>query len=173
VLLGIPSSGLHENGFTLVRSIVSASKTGLNARRPEGKQPLGQELLTASRIYVAASEALADQSGTTGFAHISGGGVRNLMRLRTGVQFVLDRWPRPFGIFQWLADTGGIGLRELYQTFNMGIGFVVAVRPSFEAGALRRLWRAGFPDTLIVGHVAPGEGVTLPHFGVTYSSYAG
>jgi phosphoribosylformylglycinamidine cyclo-ligase len=172
VLLGIPSSGLHENGFTLARRIAGASKRRLGRRRPGGNQPLGRELLTASRIYVAASEALADHPGTTGFAHISGGGVRNLLRLRSGVQFVLDRWPRPFGIFEWLAEAGGIELKEMYQTFNMGIGFVVAVRPSFEADALRRLWRAGFPDTLIVGHVAPGAGVTLPHFGLTYSSYS-
>ncbi len=172
VLLGIPSTGLHANGLTLARRIVGASKRRLRARRPGSSRSVGEELLTASRIYVAASEALADQSGTTGFAHISGGGVRNLLRLHPGVQFVLDRWPRPFGLFQWLADTGGVSLEELYQTFNMGIGFVVAVRPSFEAEALRRLWRAGYPDTLVVGHVAPGEGVTMPHFDLTYRSYS-
>ncbi len=172
VLLGIPSSGLHANGLTLARRIVAESRQSLRARRPGGRKPLGEELLTASRIYVAASEALADQSGTTGLAHISGGGVRNLLRLRRGVQFVLDRWPRPFGLFQWLAEAGGIDTEELYQTFNMGIGFVVVVRGSFEASALRRLWRAGYSDTLVVGHVAPGEGVTLPHLGLSYRGYA-
>jgi phosphoribosylformylglycinamidine cyclo-ligase len=171
VLLGIPSSGLHANGLTLARRIVAESQQTLRARRRGAERSLGAELLTASRIYVAASEALADLGGITGFAHISGGGVRNLPRLRRGVQFVLDRWPRPFGIFEWLAHTGGVEDQEMYQTFNMGIGFVVAVRASFEADALRRLWRAGFPDTLIVGHVAPGEGVTLPQLGLTYSGY--
>jgi phosphoribosylformylglycinamidine cyclo-ligase len=172
VLLGIPSTGLHANGFTLARRIVMSSKKSLGAHRPGAERTLGTELLTASRIYVAASEALANFSGTTGFAHISGGGVRNLPRLRREVQFVLDRWPRPFGLFEWLGETGRIENREMYQTFNMGIGFVVAVRPAFEAEALRRLWRAGFPDTLIVGHVAPGEGVALPQLGLTYSGYA-
>ena len=171
VLLGIPSSGLQSNGFTLARRVVSDSGTSLRARRTGAAQPIGQEFLTASRIYVAASEALSDQRGTTGLAHISGGGVRNLLRLNTKVQFVLDRWPRPFGIFQWIKETGGIDLAEMYQTFNMGIGFVAVVRSSFAPTALRRLWRAGYPDTLIVGHVAPGAGVTMPHFNVSYSNY--
>jgi phosphoribosylformylglycinamidine cyclo-ligase len=172
VLLGIPSSGLHANGLTLARRIVGSSKKSLKTRRPDATQPLGEELLTPSRIYVAASEALADHAGVTGFAHISGAGVRNLLRLRRGVQFVLDRWPRPFGVFDWLAHKGRVPMEELYQTFNMGIGFVVAVRRSFEGEALRRLWKAGYPDTLVVGHVAPGEGVTMPHFDLTYSSYS-
>ena len=172
VLLGIPSSGLQSNGFTLARRIVAESRKGLGARRPGADRPLGTELLTASRIYVAASEALAGLRGVTGFAHISGGGVRNLPRLRRGVRFVLDRWPRPFGIFEWLSETGGIEPQEMYQTFNMGIGFVVAVRRSFEAEALRRLWRAGYPDTLIVGHVAPGTGVALPQLDLSYAGYA-
>jgi phosphoribosylformylglycinamidine cyclo-ligase len=171
VLLGIPSSGLHANGLTLARGVVGASKWSLRVRRPGATRSVGEELLTPSRIYVAASEALADLAGTTGFAHISGGGVRNLHRLNHDVQFVLDRWPRPFGLFEWLADRGGIELGEMYQTFNMGIGFVVAVRPSFEAEALRRLWRAGYTDTLVVGHVAPGAGVTMPQFGLSYQRY--
>jgi phosphoribosylformylglycinamidine cyclo-ligase len=172
VLLGIPSSGLHANGFTLARKIVDRSRLGLRDRRPGADRRLGEEMLTASRIYVKASEALAGQSGTVGLAHISGGGVRNLPRLHRDVQFVLDRWPRPFGIFQWLKETGRIDLTEMYQTFNMGIGFVAVVRASFAAAALRRLWRAGYTDTLIVGHVAPGRGVTMPHFGVDYPSYS-
>ncbi len=172
VLLGIPSTGLQSNGFTLARRIASESGVSLRSPREGATQSLGEELLTASRIYVAASESLAGQNGTVGFAHISGGGVRNLPRLRRGVQFVLDRWPRPFGIFQWLKEAGGIDLTEMYQTFNMGIGFVVVVRAAAAASALRRLWRAGYADTLIVGHVAPGHGVTMPHFGVDYSSYS-
>lgn len=171
LLLGVPSSGLHANGFTLARRIVADSGPSLREPRPGGARPLGEELLTASRIYVRASEALADHRGATGFAHISGGGVRNLLRLKDGVQFVLDRWPWPFGLFQWLGETGTLDRSELYQTFNMGIGFVIAIRPTFEAEALRRLWRAGFSDTLIVGRVAPGKGVVLPALDLEYTSY--
>ncbi|MFZ0831314.1 MAG: phosphoribosylformylglycinamidine cyclo-ligase [Thermoplasmata archaeon] len=172
VLLGIPSSGLHANGLTLARRIVAESKHGLRAPRPGATKPIGVELLTASRIYVAASEALADRPGTTGFAHISGGGVRNLTRLHRRVQFVLDGWPPAPGLFRWLAEVGGVSAEEMYQTFNMGIGFVAVVRSSTASEALRALRRAGYPTSRIIGHVARGTGVSLPQLGLTYRSYA-
>jgi len=172
LLLGIPSTGLHANGLTLARRIVAESRNGLKAHRPGARRSLGLELLTASRIYVGASEALADRPGITGFAHISGGGVRNLTRLRRGVKFVLDGWPEPTGLFRWLGEVGAVSARELYQTFNMGVGFVVVVRPSFATEALGRLERAGYPGTRVVGHVEGGQGVILPHLGLTYRGYA-
>ncbi|MCI4347640.1 MAG: phosphoribosylformylglycinamidine cyclo-ligase [Thermoplasmata archaeon] len=172
VLLGIPSTGLHANGLTLARRIVAGSTSGVGTRRRGSRRSIGLELLTASRIYVAASEALSDLQGTTGFAHISGGGVRNLTRLHRSVQFVLDSWPKPAGLFAWLAEIGKISLRELYQTFNMGIGFVVVVRPTSTEEALRRLRIAGYADTQVVGHVGRGQGVALPHLGLSYTNYA-
>ncbi|HLY76817.1 MAG TPA: phosphoribosylformylglycinamidine cyclo-ligase [Thermoplasmata archaeon] len=172
IVLGIPSSGLHANGLTLARRVVAESRLPLGRPRPGGRRPLGEELLTASRIYVAAAEALADRPTTTGFAHISGGGVRNLPRLRHGVRFVLDGWPTPVGLFRFLAEAGGLSTEELYQTFNMGIGFVVVVRPSASRDALATLRRAGYADARVVGRVEPGEGVTLPQLGLTYRTYS-
>ncbi len=172
VLVGIPSSGLHANGLTLARRVVAESRLPLRRPRPGGRRPLGEELLTASRIYVAAAEALADRPTTTGFAHISGGGVRNLPRLRHGVRFVLEGWPPPVGLFRFLAAAGGLSTEELYQTFNMGIGFVVAVRPSASRDALATLRHAGYADARVVGRVESGEGVKLPQLGLTYRTYA-
>lgn len=172
VLIGLPSSGLHANGFTLARRIVAESRYSWNSRRPGARGPLGRELLTASRIYVGASEALADQPGTVGFAHISGGGVRNLVRLKRGVQFELDGWPGPEGVFRWLGEVGHIEPEELYQTFNMGIGFVAVVRPASVKESIGRLRRAGYDDAQVVGHVRSGEGITLPRIGLEYASYA-
>ncbi|MCI4353072.1 MAG: phosphoribosylformylglycinamidine cyclo-ligase [Thermoplasmata archaeon] len=172
VLLGIPSSGLHANGFTLARRVLAGSISGGRTRRRGSRRSIGVELLTSSRIYVAASEALADRPGTTGFANVSGGGVRNLTRLHRNVQFVLDRWPKPAGVFQWLAEAGKISPTELYQTFNMGIGFVVVVRPSSAAEALRHLRVAGYGDAQVVGRVTRGRGVVLPRLGPSYASYA-
>lgn len=172
VVLGIPSTGLHSNGFTLVRRIVAEHRFRWNERRPGARRPLGVELLTASRIYVGASEALADLPGTMGFAHISGGGVRNLVRLKRRVQFELNGWPKPEGLFRWLGEVGRIESKELYQTFNMGIGFVVVTRPSFVQESFDRLRRAGYRDARVVGRVRPGEGITLPHLGLEYGSYA-
>jgi phosphoribosylformylglycinamidine cyclo-ligase len=171
-VIGIPSNGLHANGLTLARRVVAGAQLGWREHRPGAHRPIGLELLTATRIYVRASEAVSPRRATSGLAHISGGGVRNLTRLRRGVRFVLDGWPRPRGIFRWLADQGGIPLEELYQTFNMGIGFVVVVRRSAVPDTIRRLRRVGYSDAYVVGHVESGEGVTLPHLGLTYRGYA-
>jgi phosphoribosylformylglycinamidine cyclo-ligase len=172
VVIGVPSSGVHANGFTLVRRLLSAGAIDLGRPRPGGNGAVGLELLRASRIYTNVSEALAGRPETQAFAHISGGGVRNLVRLHPKVAFVLDRWPKPSGLFAWLGELGGIEAQELYQTFNMGIGFVVVSRPVHIAQTLRRLARAGAPDATIVGRIERGRGVRLPHLGLAYEGYA-
>ncbi len=171
-LVGLPSTGFQLNGYTLVRSMLSATGTDLAGHRPGSSRTLGEELLEPSRIYVAASEAVAGLPGVVGLAHISGGGVRNLVRLRRSVAYVLDGWPAPAGLFGWVAERGGFSPSELYQTFNMGIGFVVVARPAAEAAVLRRLAAAGYPDARRVGHVESGRGVSVPGAGVSYSGYA-
>ena len=93
LLIGIPSSGVHANGMTLARRLLRERGVPLRAPRPGGSRPLGEELLAPTRIYVAASEAVAGLPGVTGFAHISGGGVRNLVRLSPKLRFVLEDWP--------------------------------------------------------------------------------
>ncbi len=172
VLLGVPSTGFHANGYTLIRRILAQNRVKLHRRRPQARASLGDELLRPSQIYVGASEAVADLPSTTGFAHITGGGVRNLVRLRSNVAFVLDGWPTPAGIFRWIAELGQVSGSELYQTFNMGIGFVVAVRPSGVAEVKRRIARSGYPGLRRVGVVARGRGVSLPHLGLQYDGYA-
>jgi phosphoribosylformylglycinamidine cyclo-ligase len=171
VVLGVPSTGFQTNGFTLIRRLLLEHQVDLHSRRSGSPLPLGIELLRGSRIYVPASEALASHAGTTGFAHITGGGVRNLTRLHPKVAFVLNQWPDPEGIFRWLADLGGIPDEELYQTFNMGIGFVIVLRPRAVEAARRALARAGVPDAVPVGYVERGVGVHLPKHGLRYDEY--
>ena len=172
VILGIPSAGLHANGFTLVRKILSEAAIDLRAPRDGGRVPLGEELLAPTRIYTAAADALASRPETHGLAHLTGGGVRNLMRLHDGVGFVLDRWPDPPAIFGYVQHLGGISDAEMYQTFNMGIGFVLVVAPEHLAETRRRLARAGAPDAVPIGRVERGDGVTLPSLGLTYHGYS-
>jgi phosphoribosylformylglycinamidine cyclo-ligase len=133
---------------------------------------LEEELLAPTRIYVRPVEAVADDPGVHGLAHISGGGVRNLVRLNRKVRFVLDDWPAPEGIFEWARARGRIAPIELYQTFNVGIGFVVVVAPSASERILLRLRRAGARDARKVGRIARGAGVELPHQRLRYSGYA-
>lgn len=172
ILLGVPSVGFHANGFTLVRRIISECRIDLTQPRPGARGSLGAELLRPTRIYTPMSEALADRPDVRGFAHISGGGVRNLSRLNRNVAFVLDRWPRPEGLFAWIRELGGLSDEEMYQTFNVGIGFVVIVAPHRLAEVRRRLARSGAPDALPVGHVERGSGVRVPELGLEYPGYS-
>jgi phosphoribosylformylglycinamidine cyclo-ligase len=171
VLLGIPSNGLHANGFTLVRALLRRRSVDLARRRPGGRGPVGRELLRPTRIYSRPVDAVADDPGVHGLAHISGGGVRNLVRLRSSVCFRLDRWPMPPSVFGWLQELGGISDREMFQTFNMGVGFVIVVDRRRVATVRRRLATAGAPDAVEVGTVTAGRGVEVPNHGLRYEGY--
>jgi phosphoribosylformylglycinamidine cyclo-ligase len=121
---------------------------------------------------VRATESVADLAAVHGLAHVSGGGVRNLVRLNRKVRFVLDGWPEPSGIFEWARASGRISLEELYQTFNVGIGFVLVVSAKGEGEVLRRLRRSGSRDARRIGRIERGTGVELPHQKLRYSGYA-
>lgn len=172
VILGIPSTGLHANGFTLVRRLLKSRGVDLTQPRDGGRVPVGEELLAPTRIYSNPVEALAGRSETHGLAHLTGGGVRNLTRLRSGVTFVLDRWPPPPPLFGWVQRLGSLTDLEMFQTFNMGVGFAIVVAPDHLAETRRRLARAGAPDASVIGHVERGSGVRVPARGLSYDGYA-
>jgi phosphoribosylformylglycinamidine cyclo-ligase len=171
-ILGLPSDGFHANGYTLLRRLLSEEHVDLHRRRPGARRNLGEELMRPTKIYARPIEAIADDPAVHGLAHISGGGVRNLVRLRPEARFSLDLWPRPKGLFEWLVDLGGLELEDAYETFNMGIGFVVVVEPGAATRLLARLKAHGAPDALEVGTVETGRGVALPSLGLEYRGYS-
>jgi phosphoribosylformylglycinamidine cyclo-ligase len=171
-LVAIPSAGVHSNGYTLLRRLLAASRIDLTRPRPGGRGPVGRELLGPTRTYVGAAEAVAGDPGLVGLAHISGGGVRNLVRLQRRVRFVLDSWPDPPSLFRWIQSLGPVPDREMFQTFNMGVGFVVVVRGPTLDRTLARLRSAGVRDAVPAGEVGPGSGVDLPRWGLRYAGYA-
>ena len=171
-LLGLRSDGVHANGFTLVRRLLRESGVPLRAPRPGERRPVGEELLVPTATYCEAVERVADRAGVVGLAHISGGGVRNLVRLNPSVKFDLDRWPAPPTVFRWLQELGGISDHEMFRTFNMGVGFVVVVRPPAVGPVRRRLAAARPAGVVDLGSVVAGTGVDLPSWGLRYAGYA-
>jgi phosphoribosylformylglycinamidine cyclo-ligase len=135
VAIGLASQGLHSNGFSLVRKIVETSTSQLSERYREfGNKTLGEELLTPTRIYVKPVLA-ALQAGLEihGMAHITGGGLpENLPRClgpNQSIQVDVRCWTM-LPVFDWLATRGQVESLEMFNTFNMGIGFVLLVAPS-------------------------------------------
>ena len=130
VLLGLPSSGVHSNGYSLVRKLVERSRLGWDAPSPFGGDTLGAELLAPTRLYVKSCLAAMAAGGVHGFAHITGGGLtENIPRVLgegQGVRINLDSWMLP-PVFEWLAKQGGISSAEMLKTFNCGIGMVIIV----------------------------------------------
>jgi len=158
IVLGLESSGLHSNGFSLVRRVVEAE--GLRYDAPAPFAPgasLGDALLTPTRLYVRGCRAALAAGGVKAFAHITGGGlVDNIPRvLPDGMAAELDArlWPLP-PVFRWLAETAGIARDEMARTFNCGIGMVAVVAPEAVERVTATLHAAGERVHRIGGIVA-------------------
>ena len=167
VLIGMASTGVHSNGFSLVRKVFEKEMTaqGLNTYYDQLGKTLGEALIAPTRIYVKALKSVKNSGvRVKACSHITGGGFyENVPRmLKDGVRAVIrkDSYPVP-PIFRMLAEKGGIEEKIMYNTYNMGIGMVVAVDPADAKTAMEAMRKAG--DTpYIIGSVEEGEkGVTL------------
>lgn len=161
-LLGLASSGVHSNGYSLVRRVVERAGLGWDAPAPfEPATTLGAALLAPTRIYVPAALAAIRAGGVHGLAHITGGGLtENLPRvLPAGLGATLDLGAFDLPpVFRWLAEAGGIAVDEMLRTFNCGIGMVVVVAPEAEAALADTLRSAG-ETVFALGEVGPGDGM--------------
>ena len=165
VVLGLASSGLHSNGYSLARRIVfDVLKLDPGAPFPGTGRSVADELLLPTRIYVAAIRALAAEIAPHAMAHITGGGVTgNLPRvLPEGCRARVDRrsWPVP-AVFTALAEAGQVSAQEMFRTFNMGIGFVVVVPAAAADRAASVLAKAGETVYRLGEIVAGDRGVDL------------
>jgi phosphoribosylformylglycinamidine cyclo-ligase len=161
VLLGLASSGVHSNGFSLVRRIVADSGLGWDAPCPFADVSLGTNLLLPTRIYVRAVLDALRIEGIHGLAHITGGGLtENLPRILPeglGAEIDLATWDLP-PVFDWLQKSGGMSRAEMLRTFNCGIGLVAVVAPDANDEIRAALENAG--ETVHeIGRVEAGEGV--------------
>lgn len=164
VVIGLPSSGLHSNGFSLVRHICfEMAKLPLDAKLPELAVPLGEELLKPTRIYVKAVGKL-DRKRIKAMAHITGGGITgNLPRvIPKGCEAVVwpDSWPVP-GIFDLLKHLGGVSPAEMLKTFNMGIGYILIVAAKDAENMLATL-RRHREKAYVIGEIRKAPRGTAP-----------
>lgn len=160
VLIGLPSSGLHTNGYSLARRIVfDTLMLGVHDVIPELGASVGDVLLTPHRSYLRTVLPLVDAQKVRGLAHITGGGLTdNVPRvLPEGLDARIDRstWRVP-ALFSWLVDRGDVPTADAWRTFNMGIGLVLMVERGREDEVLGELRAAGETGAVVIGEVVPG-----------------
>jgi phosphoribosylformylglycinamidine cyclo-ligase len=163
VVIGLASSGVHSNGYSLVRRIVNKSGLKWDARAPfEGAQSLGEALLTPTRIYVRSClAALRSTKAIKALAHITGGGFPdNIPRvLPDGLGVALDLRRVPVApVFRWLAAQGGVAESEMLRTFNCGVGMIAVAAAGQDQAVANALAAAG-ENVVRLGEVVPtGDG---------------
>ncbi|SDJ46864.1 phosphoribosylformylglycinamidine cyclo-ligase [Nonomuraea jiangxiensis] len=160
VVLGLASSGLHSNGYSLVRHVVREAALSLDTVLPELGRPLGEELLEPTRVYSLDCLELARAVDVHAYAHITGGGIEgNLSRSLPGhLDALLDRssWTPP-AVFGTLAGYGGIAQADMDRTFNLGVGMAAVVSQESADEAIRVLEARGLA-AWVLGEIVPGEG---------------
>lgn len=148
VLIGLKSSGPHSNGYTLIRKLF------------DGDKELGKKLVEPTRIYVKEVMNLINQVNVHGIAHITGGGLDNISRINDNFQYVIDN-PLPVpSVFDWLQEKGSIEIKEMYRTFNMGMGMIIIVSKDVAKESVSILGKYA----QIIGSVKNGKGVTHSAF---------
>ena len=152
VIIGLPSSGIHSNGYTLAR----AALDGISMDDDVLGRPLGDILIEPTEIYVKAVMALIDSPVSVhGLAHITSGGLDNLLRLKANVCYEVNEPLPPQPVFDLIARRGEVPEDEMYEVFNMGCGFCCVVPAKDEVAALGLL-RGHYPSAARIGTVAPG-----------------
>ena len=143
VLIGLKSSGPHSNGYTLIRKLF------------DGDAEIGKQLIEPTKIYVKEIMELSGQIDVHGIAHITGGGLNNINRINDNFQYVIDNPLPVLPVFDWLQQKGNVDDKEMYQTFNMGMGIMAIVDEKDAEKALSILGS----DAQIIGSVRNGKGV--------------
>jgi phosphoribosylformylglycinamidine cyclo-ligase len=162
-VIGMASSGLHANGYSLARRVLLRGGEALSSRPAGLEGTLGEELLRPTAIYSPAVLALLDEVGVKGLSHVTGGGIpENLGRILPdglGAEIDARAWPRP-PIFDLIAREGPVDGAEMYRTFNMGIGMIAVVAPGDVAATLALLEREGH-RAFEIGRIVAGSGVQI------------
>ena len=171
VIIGLSSSGIHSNGYTLARKVVEMAGFKYTDNFPDGLYPgktIGEVMLTPTKIYVKEIVELLKKVDVHGLAHITGSGLRNLPRLKEKVKYVIEEPFEPQPIFKFIQKYGNIDDKEMYHTFNMGMGFVVIVSKDDADETLKILKEHSDVTAKAVGVIKKGSGVEVPSLGIKY-----
>lgn len=159
VLIGLPSSGVHSNGFSLVRKVFNINEETVKKTYPELDKPLGETLLTPTKIYVKPLLALIEKCNVKAVSHITGGGFyENIPRmLKDGMSAKINKSAVPvLPIFNVIQKEGNISEHDMFNTFNMGVGMVIAIDKNQVDTALSVLAQAG-EKAFVLGEVVKGD----------------
>lgn len=166
LIIGLESSGIHSNGLTLARKVLEANNIDLSDHVKGVSRSIGEELLTPTEIYVKEVLGITERHEIHGLIDITGGGLRNILRMKQGLQYVIDDPIRPAPVFTALQEIGEIETEEIYQTLNMSMGFAM-VAPENDAEEIVKENR----NAHIVGRVQKGTGVLYAPENILYDHY--
>ncbi len=159
ILIGIASSGVHSNGYSLVRKLIEVKNYKYSNYIEEFGKTIGEELLTPTKIYVNTILTLAEKINIKAIAHITGGGIPgNLIRvINPGLKAIIEEgsW-EVIPVFKWIQKEGNIPKEEMYKTFNMGIGMIIAIDKKDEKEAIEILKNLGEKPS-VIGYLEEGE----------------
>jgi phosphoribosylformylglycinamidine cyclo-ligase len=171
IIIGLSSNGLHSNGYTLARTIICENNLSYKDNFPDNLytgKTIGEVLLAPTQIYVKETIELLKKIKVHGIAHITGGGLRNLPRINKNVKFLIDNPFEPQEIFKFLQKYGNIEDKEMYQTFNMGMGLIVVVAKEDAEESIKILKTNSKSDVKIVGKIIKGIGVKLENLNLDF-----
>ncbi|MBR3476456.1 MAG: phosphoribosylformylglycinamidine cyclo-ligase [Candidatus Methanomethylophilaceae archaeon] len=166
LIVSLRSSGIHSNGLTLARKVVESNNIAYTDKIAGLSKSVGEELLTPTEIYVRQVLKITSEHTVHGLVDITGGGLRNILRMRKGLKYVISDPVKPAPIFNKIQELGEIDDREIYQTLNMSMGFAI-IAPAEDAEAIAK----EHPNAEVVGRVEEGEGVLLEPGNILYDHY--
>lgn len=168
IIVGLGSSGIHSNGYTLARKVFTENGYSYRDTIPGIEGRIGDALLVPTQIYVKEMLELMKTVDVKGIAHITGSGLRKMKRMSGDVCFSIDEPFEPQNIFRVMQELGNISDEEMYQTFNMGMGMAVVVSKEDADITLSVLEKHSEVNVKIVGRVKEGTGVEVRSLGLNY-----
>ncbi len=168
LIMSLGSSGVHSNGFTTIRKLLAENEISLHDNFPGEQKTYGELLLEPTRIYVREIMEILNLVDIKGMANITGGGLRNIARLKE-MRYVIENPPKPQKIFDHIRKLGDLSYEEMYETFNMGMGYVLIIDPESRRDIMSTLRNK--VQVSEIGVVENGDGIVVPKMEVEYHGY--